>query len=121
MSWKDYWDSGRWVLRRYEWKGKPFMAVYRGRRRLGVLEAPDDLLQDMAQRLGATVVDVGEARARDSIHIRETTTYEPIIVRDNLPDDWTTNPKYDDPAYMHWATRPLDLDEDENPDEEWPR
>jgi hypothetical protein len=52
------------VLRRYEWKGKPFMAVYRGRRRLSVLEAPDDLLQDMAQRLGLTVVDVGEARAR---------------------------------------------------------
>jgi hypothetical protein len=99
------------------------MAVYRGRRRLGVLEAPDDLLQDMAQRLGAAVVDVGEApaRARDSIHIRETTTDEPLIVRIHLPDDWTTNPKYDDPAYIHWATRPLDLDEDETPDEEWPR
>jgi hypothetical protein len=52
----------RYELRSYLWKGEPFLAVYCDGRRLGQLAVPTDVSVDMARRLGARLVELGEVR-----------------------------------------------------------
>jgi hypothetical protein len=49
-------------LRSYLWKGEPFLAIYCDDRRLGALAVPADVSVDMARRLGARLVELGEVR-----------------------------------------------------------
>ena len=52
----------RYELRSYLWKGEPFLALYCDGRRLGQLAVPTDVSVDMARRLGARLVELGEVR-----------------------------------------------------------
>jgi hypothetical protein len=55
-------SNRHYELRSYLWKGEPFVAVYCGRARLGYLAASGEVAADMARRLGATLVELGEVR-----------------------------------------------------------
>jgi hypothetical protein len=52
----------RYELRSYLWKGEPFLAIYCDGRRLGQLAVATDVSADMARRLGARLVELGEVR-----------------------------------------------------------
>ena len=52
----------RYELRSYLWKGEPFLAIYCYGRRLGRLAVATDVSADMARRLGARLVELGEVR-----------------------------------------------------------
>ena len=52
----------RYELRSYLWKGEPFLAVYCDGRRLGQLAAAPEVSEDMARRLGARLIGLGEVR-----------------------------------------------------------
>jgi hypothetical protein len=54
--------SERFELRSYRWKGEPFVALYCEGRRLGHLAAATEVSEDMAARLGARLVELGEVR-----------------------------------------------------------
>ena len=60
----------RYELRSYLWKGKPFLALYCDSRRLGQLAVATDVGEDMAQRLGATLVELGEVRDTPTVTVR---------------------------------------------------
>jgi hypothetical protein len=60
----------RYELRSYLWKGEPFLAIYCDGRRLGQLAASTDVGEDMAQRLGATLVELGEVRTTPTVTAR---------------------------------------------------
>jgi len=49
-------------LRTYLWKGEPCLALYCDGRRLGQLAVATDVSADMARRLGARLVELGEVR-----------------------------------------------------------
>lgn len=51
-----------WTLRSYKWKGESFVAVYWGNKRLGFLKADETCIDEMATKLLAHRIDVGEAR-----------------------------------------------------------
>ena len=52
----------RYELRSYLWTGEPFLAMYGDGRRLGQLAVAADVSADMARRLGARLVELGEVR-----------------------------------------------------------
>jgi hypothetical protein len=52
----------RYELRSYLWKGEPFLALYCDGRRLGRLAVSTDVSADMARRLGARLIELGEVR-----------------------------------------------------------
>jgi hypothetical protein len=52
----------RYELRSYLWKGEPFVALYCDGRRLGYVAATSDVSVDVARRLGARLVELGEVR-----------------------------------------------------------
>jgi hypothetical protein len=52
----------RYQLRSYLWKGEPFLAMYCDGRRLGELAVATDVSADMARRLRARLVELGEVR-----------------------------------------------------------
>jgi hypothetical protein len=52
----------RYELRSYLWKGEPFVAIYCDGRRLGYVAATTEVSVDMARRLGARLVELGEVR-----------------------------------------------------------
>ena len=60
----------RYELRSYLWKGEPFLAIYCDGRRLGQLAVATDVGEDMAQRLGATLVELGEVRDTPTVTVR---------------------------------------------------
>ena len=52
----------RFELRSYLWRGEPFVALYCEGRRLSQLADPMEVSEDMARRLGARLVELGEVR-----------------------------------------------------------
>ena len=57
----------RYELRSYLWKGEPFLAIYCDGRRLGQLAVATDVSADMARRLGARLVELGEVRNEPTV------------------------------------------------------
>jgi len=57
----------RYELRSYLWKGEPFLAIYCDGRRLGRLAVATDVSADMARRLGARLVELGEVRNEPTV------------------------------------------------------
>jgi hypothetical protein len=55
-------SAGHYELRSYLWKGEPFVALYCDGRRLGHVAATSDVSVDVARRLGARLVELGEVR-----------------------------------------------------------
>ena len=65
-------NDRHYELRSYEWKGEPHVAVWCDGRRLGVLKADLDTARDMAQRLHADLVELGEVRLAAEITVKRT-------------------------------------------------
>jgi hypothetical protein len=57
----------RYELRSYLWKGEPFLAIYCDGRRLGYVAATSDVSVDVARRLGARLVELGEVREAPTV------------------------------------------------------
>ena len=68
-------SAHRYELRSYLWKGEPWLAIYCDGRRLGRLAVTTDIGTDMARRLGATLVELGEVRDKPTVTIARVTDW----------------------------------------------
>ncbi len=78
MKTNPYWGDGGWLLRTYTWKGEPYIAVYRGRRRLGVIRGEPEIAHELAKLAGGKVIELGEVRETPTIQVKQWTCYEPF-------------------------------------------
>jgi hypothetical protein len=65
----------RYEMRSYLWKGEPFLVIYCDGRRLGALAVATDVSADMARRLGARLVELGEVRDVPTVTAIEVTDW----------------------------------------------
>ncbi|MCU0295934.1 MAG: hypothetical protein MUD05_07760 [Candidatus Nanopelagicales bacterium] len=66
----------KFVLRAYQWKGEPFVAIYANNRRMGYLSATKTEVDEMAAGLLADVIDLGEVRTVATITNKQETHHE---------------------------------------------
>jgi hypothetical protein len=62
-------------LRSYRWKGEPCVALYCDGRRLGHLAAATGVSVDMARRLGARLIELGEVRDAPTVTAASVTDW----------------------------------------------
>jgi hypothetical protein len=67
--------SRDWRFVCYNWKGSPYIALYRDERRLGYIEGETNIAHEMARQLGGEVVELDEVRWSSTIDASARTFY----------------------------------------------